>query len=464
MAGPCVSELLRTAPCLRKLFLTFPPIRRWNHLMPISPLQSSALLLTLFLETLVPLAADDWPVWRGPNRNGIVAETSGWSEDGWVDSEPKWRATVHEGSGSPLVVDGHVYVTGWNDGNDVLQCLQADSGKVLWTVSQPCPRFGRLALGDQGLYGGPTSTPEYDPQTQLIYTLSCDGDLYCRNTKEQGSTIWKLNLHERYRVQQRPRVGRSGHRDYGYTSAPLIRGELLLVEVGAASGTIIAFDRRTGEEVWKSAATDPAGHTGGLVPLTVDGVPCVATLTFQGLLVTRLDGQLAGQTVASFDWVTSFANNVASPAVYQQSVLITSAYNQNAMVRLDISLQGIQEIWRQPFASKVCTPVIRNGYVYWAWQQFRCLDFETGEQQWAGGRWGDAGSCIATADDRLIVWGGRGSLAVIDSATRSPDALIEHNRTAPIFTSDVWPHVTLADQHLYCRDRQGQLVCFQIGR
>lgn len=59
-------------------------------------------------------------------------------------------------------------------------------------------------------------------------------------------------------------------------------------------------------------------------------------------------------------------------------------------------------MWEQDQASKVCSPVIHQGHVYWAWRSMTCLDFETGKVQWQGGQFGDAGSCIVTADDRLI--------------------------------------------------------------
>ena len=77
-------------------------------------------------------------------------------------------------------------------------------------------------------------------------------------------------------------------------------------------------------------------------------------------------------------------------------------------------------MWQKPYPSKVCTPVIHGGHVYFAWQKVRCLDWETGEQKWEGGSFGDPGSCVVTADDRLIVYGGNGKLALVETAERSP--------------------------------------------
>ena len=406
-------------------------------------------------------SADDWTHWRGPNRNDIVGETSGFRDGQWLADEPVWSANVGEGASSPLVVNDEVFVLGWQRGQDVLSCLDTTTGKVRWSKSYQCPRFGRLATGDQGLYSGPTSTPEYDPGTGFLYTLSCDGDLICWDTKNQGQNVWRLNLYERYKIGRRPRIGRSGLRDYGYTTAPLVHGNWVLVEVGATDGLVMAFHKATGERVWTSEANGPAGHTGGLVPITVENIPCIAVLSCYHFYVIRIDEKSPGETVAQYEWTTSFINNIATPAVHKNFVLITSAYNHEAICKLEITLAGANKVWEAPFSSKVCSPIIHDGHVYWAWRELHCLDFETGKSQWSGGRFGDAGSCILTSDDRLIVWGGRGELLLVETAKRA-DSYKELARRERLGSGDVWPHVVLANQRIYTKDRKGTLTCLAI--
>ena len=426
-------------------------------------LKRQAIAGCVLLSAMVALCAADWPHWRGPNRDDTIDESSGWQAGAWRDLQPSWRSNVGEGSSSPLVVGDNLFVLGWKDKADSLTCLDVANGKQRWSVSYPCPRYGRQATGDEGLYSGPTSTPEYDETTGWLYTLSCDGDLICWDTRRQGQRVWNVNLYDKFKVPRRPKVGRSGLRDYGYTTAPLVYGDWLLVEVGAEQGTLIAFQKSTGELAWNSQAKGPAGHTGGLVPMQVEGVPCVAVMTFQGLLVTRLDGPRAGQTVAEYEWITNFINNIATPAVHENFVLITSGYNHDAICKLEISLKGARKIWQQPFSSKVCSPIIHAGNVYWAWQRLHCLDFETGEQKWEGGNFGDPGSCILTGDERLIVWGGRGQLTLVETAGKSADQYKPLASLEKVFNDDVWPHVVLANGRLYCKDRDGNLACFALG-
>lgn len=411
----------------------------------------------------VPAAlAGDWPSWRGPDRNDVVEERSGWGGGAWPVGGLLWEANVGLGSSSPLVVGNTVLVLGWVDGQDTLSGLSAADGSVRWRQSYASPQYGRHALGDEGLYGGPTSTPEYDPQTGYVYTLSIDGDLRCWNAGRRGSLVWRRNLYDDYGMPQRPKIGRSGRRDYGYTSSPLVQGEWLIVEVGGSEGTLMAFDKRTGAARWGSVCRDPAGHTGGPVPIEVEGIPCVCVLTLYRLLVVRLDAGHEGETLAEYEWATDFANNIATPAVAGSDVLLTSGYNHESICRLRISLGVANKVWEAPYHSKICSPIIHKGHVYWAWRSVYCLDFATGELRWQGGAFGDAGSCIVTADDRLIVLADRGELYLLETHVRSPKRYTELVHTDAMFDSDAWPHVVLSGGRVYCKDRMGRIRTFGL--
>lgn len=399
-----------------------------------------------------------WPHWRGPARSGKTSEASGWDGSNWVAAKPAWTKVVGLGSTSPLVAGGRVYVLGWHAEQDHVQCLDAASGKELWTQSYACPQYGRKATGDEGLYGGPTGTPEFDAETGFLFTLSADGHLQCWDTAASGKRVWGLNLYDQFNPPQRPRFGRSGLRDYGYTSSPLVHGGWLLVEVGDDEGMLYAFDKRTGMVAWKSQCRDEAGHTGGPMPITVEGVPCVAVLTCEHLVVVRLDEGHAGATVGEYEWWTDFANNIATPTVVGNEILITSDYNRHALVKLRITLAGITEVWKQPYPSKACSPVVHDGKIYLAWQKVRCLHWDTGKLEWEGGQFGDDGSCVVTGDGRLICWG-RGNLALVETAERSPDGYRELARTEGLTMADCWPHVVIAGGRIYAKDRQGKLMC-----
>jgi hypothetical protein len=110
------------------------------------------------------------------------------------------------------------------------------------------------------------------------------------------------------------------------------------------------------------------------VPITVQGVPCVAVLPLRNLVVTRIDGSNAGRTIATYPWTTDFANNIPAPAVSEDSVIITSAYNHYAMCRVKVTLDGATKVWEnKEVASGVCSPLIHDETNYWAWRGVHCL-------------------------------------------------------------------------------------------
>jgi len=430
--------------------------------VPCTMSRSSVVLFLLILVSTTVRA--DWPHWRGPARNDVVSEESGWNGTSWPGNV-LWQAAVGEGSSSPLVFDGRVYLTGWADNRDSVICLDLRTGQEVWRQSYTSPRFGRHAVGDQELYSGTCSTPEFDAHSGVLYTLGIDGALNAWDTRRQGRPLWSLNLYDRYGVPRRPEVAerRKTQRDYGYVSSPLVQGDQLIVEVGGPEGNLVAFDKRSGNELWKSENRDEAGHTGGPVPIVVDGVPCVAVLTLRNLLVARIDGAQAGRTVALYPWTTDFGNNIATPAVFEDSVIITSSYNHQAMCRVKVSLAGASKVWENELASGVCSPVIHGNRVYWAWRGVHCVDFETGRELWTGGKVGAEGSCILTGDDRLIVYANKGDLSLVETAGRSPDKYRELASRAVLSTTEAWPHVVLSDRRLLCRDRSGSVRCLAVA-
>ncbi len=408
----------------------------------------------------------DWPHWRGPARNGHTGEISGWKAGKpWPAKAPAWSADVGEGSTSPLVVGDRLYVMGWADGHDRLTCLNSTSGEPVWSLDYPEPQYPRYAKGDQKAYGGPTATPEYDPATGFLYTLGTNGDLFCRDTAKEGREVWRLNLYDAYHVPQRPKTG-GGLRDYGYTTAPLVWGKWLLVEVGSEYGTVIAFNKQTGQEVWKSEYHNPAGHTGGMTPLTVDGVPCVAVLTLYDLVVLRLDPGHEGKTVAVFPWKTDWANNILTPTAEGRSVIIGAYHTHQSYCRVDVSLEtGATKAWETQVLSHVGSPVIHQERVYIAGRQLSCLDWNSGEILWETGAWGNGGSLIVTGDGKLVVFGGPNNLALFDLNEldpKDPKPLTVREQVLPGDHWDSWPHVALANGRIYCKNRQGRIVAFEV--
>ena len=404
-------------------------------------------------------AGADWPHWRGPDRTGVTPETSGWDQGAWPPLV-LWTRQVGAGATSPIMADGLVYVMGWADDADTIYCIDLASGQDVWTRSYRCPSYGRYHQGDEGHYLGPSSTPEYDAETGYLYTVGLDGDLNCWDARDGGAHVWGVNLYDAYHVPQRPAVA-GVLRDYGYTSSPLVHGDWVIAEVGSPEGTLMAFDRRSGALKWVSECTSPAGHTGGLVPITVQGVSCVAVLTAEGLLVARADPGHEGQTAAMYDWQTQGAANIPTPAALDDCIIISTSYNVHKTARLKVSLEGATPVWESQYFTRVASPVIHQGRVYLASQRLRCLDYETGALVWEGDSVRDDASCIVSGDGRLIVFTS-GNLHLVESAERSSG---EYRHLATANGPDrgaSWPHVAAGGGRLLAKDVAGNLSCLHL--
>lgn len=407
---------------------------------------------------------EDWPQWRGQNRNDITSESSGWP-DSWPPKQ-LWSKNVGQGCTSPIIVGKQLYVMGWQGegnlkknpiGTDTVYCLDVTTGEGLWKQTYPCRYQGRLRTGDLGRYGGASSTPAFDPQTGYLYTLSLDGDFRCWDTNQSGKLVWAMNFYDEYNVPQRPNVGR-GKRDYGFTSSPLVQGDLVIVEVGDDESNIMAFDKRTGQRQWVSSCVEPAGHTSGPVPLTVQGISCIASLTLRKLVVMRTDKGHEGKMIAEYDWQTDYSCNIPTPAVLDNKIVLTSAYNQKKTSLLEISLTGARENWSSKYFSMVCSPVIYKGCVYMVDDSLKCLDLETGQLKWQGGKFVH-GSCLITAGDDKVIAFGKGQLVLID-AFPSDNQYHELGRVNEVVPDTCYPHVVLSNGIIYCKDKAGNMVCF----
>jgi outer membrane protein assembly factor BamB len=423
------------------------------------------LAFTLAL-TFPSLHAADWPHWRGPNRDGKSTESSHFNSKAWPLTYPIWEANAGIGCSSMVVnAKGEMFTLGWSGGKDTLSCLNAATGRVKWKQSYPALDYARFSKGDKGFYRGPSSTPEFDPATGRLFTLGLDGDLQCWDTTRKGERVWSLNLYQQFGAPVRPQVTDHprSHRDYGYPNSPVLHGDTLLVEVGAPShGNLIAFDKATGKVQWKSENRDPAGHTGGVALMNVNGIPCAAVLTALNLVVTRLDQGHEGETMATYSWTTDYINNIATPTIAGNRVLITSQYNKKAVCCVEITPGRARKVWETQPGSGVCSPIVHKGRVYFVDRGLHCLDLKTGKSIWRGGKFDRTASILLTSDERLLVWANKGDLALVDANPRTTK-YTELSLKRGILNQSAWPHVALAQGRVFCKDSKGNIKAYALS-
>ena len=181
----------------------------------------------------------NWPQWRGPNRDGKV---SGFEAPKTWPKEltQKWKVTVGEGVASPALVDNKLYVFSREDNQEILRCLDAATGNEIWHDKYDSPSF----TGNDAGYQGPRSSPTVgDGKVVIVGVL---GIVNCYNAAD-GKKLWTKEI---------------GAPPFHAASSPIIVDGLCIAQIGGmrngGPGGITAYDLNTGDEKWKWAGDGAA--------------------------------------------------------------------------------------------------------------------------------------------------------------------------------------------------------------
>lgn len=317
--------------------------------------------------------ADDWPTWRGPTRDGVWRETG--LIEKFADAEVPivWRVPVGSGYTGPTVSSGRVYLM--DRVHEPVQqervlCFDQKTGKTLWEHKYECQyRVGYPA--------GPRASVVCDDGK--AYSLGTMGH-FCAFDAAGGKLLWNHDLDAEYKINMPV---------WGITAAPLIVGDLLIVQVGGDGACIVAFDKQSGKERWR-ALNDRASYA---APVLVEqgGKPVVVCLT--GDNVVGLDPKSG-----SVYWSEPFPPAkmpiaISTPIVDKNRLFITSFYDGSLMMKLDDKSPQAEKLWRRKgfdekhtdaLHSIISTPIFLGDYVYGvdSYGELRCLHLLTGDRVW----------------------------------------------------------------------------------
>ncbi len=376
-----------------------------------------------------------WPGFRGANQDGISPETG--LLEAWPAGGPKVLWRLPAGSGfSGVSIEADRAFTLWQEGDEQrLVALDVGHGTVLWQR-----RLGPAFTSEYG--DGPRATPVLDEGR--VFAVDAHGRLVAVRA-EDGEEIWSHDLARAFGARV-PSIG--------YASTPLVEGDHLVVEVGAADGAFMAFDKRTGEVAWKSQSDEPAYVSP--IALTSRDRRQVVFFSASGLYALAPgDGQLIWHE----PWkapcpATGIPLNAASPVfIPPDRVFVASAWGDNkggAVLRMiergeDLA---VEKLWHAPLIDgEINTPVFVDDHLYgFKGGILVAVEAATGELKWSARGYG-RGSLIA-ADGKLIVLGEQGNLALVEA---SPSDYRELG-TAQILSGRSWTAPSLADGRLFVRN------------
>jgi outer membrane protein assembly factor BamB len=404
------------------------------------------LLSVLLLSGVAGLAsAADWPQFLGPQRNATSTETG--LADSWPEKGPHlvWEKDVGEGYSGPVVAGGRLILFHRQGDREVVECLQADTGKGLWRFAYPCEYEDDFSKGN-----GPRSTPLI--AGGRVYTLGVTGLLHCLDLSD-GTKRWVRNLVQDYQV---PRSY------FGVGTSPFLEGGLLLVNVGGKGAGIVAFHKDTGKEAWK-ATQDGASYSSPVVA-TLGGVRTAVFFTRQGVvLLDPKDGTIRYQK----RWRSRMdaSVNAAGPVVVSDLVFFSACYDTGALL-LCVRKDRVEEVWKsqEALSCHYNTPVYFKGHLYGidgrqeSGARLRCIELKTGKVAWTKEGFGCASMILANG--KLIALTERGDLVLLEPR---PQGYHEKARAAVLSAIPCRAEIALAGGRLYARDRR-KLGCWDLRK
>ena len=370
----------------------------------------------------------DWPQWRGANRNGISAESGLLAAFPAGGPQKIWTANIGAGYSTVVASGGRVYGMGNYGDQDLVSCLNAATGKVLWSYRYP------QGAGD---YSGPRATPTI--HEKKVYTISREGLALCLDAVT-GKVIWQKNICAETRASA-PRWGIAG--------SPLIERNLAIYNVGANG---VALDKNTGRVVWNSGAE--TGGYASAVAFTAGGRRGVAVFGKDKL--TAVD-PASGRVQWEYPWQTSYDVNAADPIFSGDDVFISSNYGKGGSL-LRISGGRPAKVWEnRSMKNHFNSCVLVGGTLYGNDENtLRGIDFATGAERWNMRGMGKGG--LIAAEGKLFALTERGELTLI----RANPTRFEELGRAKILSGECWASPVLANGLLYCRNHEGNAVCLDI--
>lgn len=412
-------------------------VGRWA---PVSRYATACCLL------LTSASADDWPAYLGPHRDGTSRET-GLCLD-WTENGPPvlWRRSLGASFSPPVVAAGRLIAFHRVDGREVVECLDASTGRTLWKSAYPTAYVDRYRYN-----GGPRSSPAIDDDR--VYTYGAEGVLSCWDL-ETGHGRWQRRLHDELGAPQE---------FFGVGTPPVIEGRLILLNPGGPEGAgVVALDKLTGRTVWRTGQCGASYSTP--VAAAIAGQRMAFFLTKDGLLIAAPQ---TGEVLHELRFRSSLREsvNAASPVVVGDGVLLSAAYGVGSVL-LRVGRQRLDPVWRsrEALQSHWATPIHHDGCLYGMHGRhapkavMRCLQWATGAVRWTSPRLRERLTFIM-AQGHFIAMGERGSLTLIEV---SPERYVEKAKLR-VLDPPCWAPPVLADGLLYVRN-ETELLCLDLRR
>ncbi len=409
------------------------------------------LSVAVLLSAALPALADDWPQFRGPGRSDISQEKGLLPK--WPAAGPRLLWTFDQGGSGysgPAIVGNQLFTMGTKDNSECVLALDVATGKELWSTP-----IGSVFKESHG--NGPRATPTVDGDA--LYTLGGQGVLVCLQTSD-GKLVWKKDLKKDFGGQLM-----SG---WGFCESPLIDGDKLVCTPGGSKGAMIALDKKSGKEIWRTADLSDKCSYSSIIIARIHGVRQYIQDTAGAVVGVAVD---SGKVLWRHP-VSAFRTAVIPTPIFHDGCVYASAGYGAGCECFQIERDGDGFTTKKLYANKVMTNhhggvVLVGDYLYGYSDSERgwvCQEFKTGKLVWKSNKLGKGG--LTCAGGHLICYGEEKGTVVLVPAT--PDGWKEDGRFSLPKESQIrppagrfWTHPVVANGRLYLRD-QDLIFCFDV--
>ena len=360
----------------------------------------------------LPPEGADWPMWSGPEGNltslgnGMFDSGDGDGGDGAFDLERVWSRPLGSAYSGIVVVDGRLTTTFSDGESDYLVALDGSTGAEHWRY-----RISDAYKGHDGSDDGPLATPTIDGG--VVYGLGAWGGLFAVSL-EDGKERWRRDL---------PADFGAVKPHYGFTTAPTVIGDLLVVETGAGDGrSIVAFDRETGETRW-STGDETVGYQS---PMAFDlgGETTLVAVTNQSLLgLAPETGEVLWRHQHTEGDGRGFGS--AQPVPVGEGGILLTDHPESALFQVSKNAEGsaaggytVEEVWRsRALRGSLTIPVPHEGYLYgYSGNFLTCVDAATGETVWKSRPPGEGD--LVLVDGHLVILARTGEIVIAEATPK----------------------------------------------
>ncbi len=387
-----------------------------------------------------PAPAAYWTDFRGPRRDGVYTEREIRTAYPAEGLRLLWQQPSGGGYASFAVARDRAFTIEQRRDREVVTAYEVETGRELWNHGWDA-EFREAMGGD-----GPRATPTWDDG--YVYALGATGQLVCLEA-ETGKLRWSLNILE---------DNHAGNLPWGMAASPLVVDDKLVVLPGGGSGrSVVAYDKRTGDRVW-SSLDDRQAY---VAPMLVTLAGKRQILVVGARRAVGLDVE-DGRLLWSYPWVTQHGINSAQPIVVAPGrFFISAGYGHGAaVVEVRESAPGRYEaetVWKNlSMKNKFNSSVLHEGHVYGLDEGIlACVDVETGERKWKGGRYGYGQLILASG--ALIVLTESGDLVLVKATPESHQEVARYSA----LSGKTWNHPAIEGGRLLVRNAT-QMAAFDL--